>query len=396
MGSKWAIGIRGHVVTARTDLELVPGTRLRAHVHSDGAGFVLRLGERPTDALATALARQGVAGDESSKLIARSLMAVGLPVRAETVALLRRIMTSWAPRPPLGRLTPSRLARSLAVLLARGVDLTSPGVRLLVEQLNYDGGQDHANEDAGRRSSQQDSRRDGGEERRRRGERPPQPPQSSQPPPEAQGAAAPPPPPEPPEAAQPRVLGTRRRSPTGRGAAASVASIAEGLRRHVADRRHHNDHDRNHDLRRPVAPLAVFNHLPDQAQGGERWCVVPVAVRDQQGATAAAGTLRLCLRGAAVVRAHLDAATVGLGAAEVRATFVLPGARSGGQSGGPLRVLAEDAGSASALAAALPELADKVRNLGFEVDDIVEEDPAYDGFSTGPAAAGYQQVDTLR
>ena len=357
VGSKWAIGIRGHVVTARTALDLVPGTRLRAHVHSDGSGFVLRLGERPADILATALARQGVSGDETSKLIARSLMAVGLPVRAETVALLRRIMTSWPAQPPAARLTPSRLARSLAGLLARGVDLTSPGVRALIEQMNFDGPD-------GSQQQHTDQQRRGG----RRGPR------------------------------QQRRQGRQPRQPlklaSGGDPTSAAGSIAEDLRRHLTTPRAAHPHASHHGAgpEAGVAALAVFNHLPEQTPDRERWCVVPVAVRDDQGATAVAGTLRLCFRGQTMVQALLDAATAGPDGGKLRATFVLPG----GLSEGPLRVVAEDASSASVLAEALPQLADKVRNLGFEVDDIVEEDPAYDGFATGPAEAGYQQVDTLR
>lgn len=349
------------MVTARTDLQLVPGTRLRAHVHSEAAGFVLRLGERPADALASALARQGVVGDESAKLIARSLMATGLPVKAETVALLRRIMAGWPAHSATGRLTPSRLARSLANLLARGVDVASPGTKALVEQMNYDGERDQSSEDEGDSSSQQGSRRQRQEYQRQSDRR-------------------------------------QRQAPQGRGVSGGAgsgdggaAAVADGLRRQLA-------HGQPAAASTSAAPsaLAVFNHLPDQSSDiGERWWVLPVAVRDERGATAVAGTLRLCFRNQLMIRALLDAAAVPTGDADttaVRATFVLPiDAKAG-----PLRVVAEDAGSAALLMEALPALADKVRNLGFEVDDIVEEDPAYDGFSTAPGPPGYQPVDAFR
>ena len=76
----------------------------------------------------------------------------------------------------------------------------------------------------------------------------------------------------------------------------------------------------------------------------------------------------------------------------VSTTFVLPCAGSG-QS---IRAITTDSISAAALRDRLPALADKMRNLGFELDDIVEEDPTFDGFSDSAQPSIYEQIDTLR
>lgn len=337
-------------MTARTDLDLVPGTQLHAYVHSDGEQLVLRLGRRPADALATALARQGLVGDEAAKLIARALMSVGLPVRAESVAVLQRATSSW-PQPPRGsRLSPTRLTRSLAMLLARGIDVMSPGARQLVEVMNYEGGYSTSDDagDGDRRDGQR--RRDGGQQQQ--GRRPP--------------------------ALTGQGGGTK--DTQGGGAAASVARrLAEQLG----------------DASRQISPLAVFNHLPSRAGDGSQWYVLPVSLRAQtDGQELVAGSLRLCYRSGSLVHALLETTTHAKepNAADVSATFVLPcpgGART-------IRAIASDGSSAAALRDRLPALADKVRNLGFELDDIVEEDPTFDGFSDSAQPSIYEQIDTLR
>lgn len=127
---KWAVGIQGRVLPARTDLDLSPGASLRARVQS-AAGrvvFVLERGREAAERPAEALLRAGVPDTPEARLVAAALVRGGRPVDAGTVDRVRALLARS------GR-DARRGARAAATMLDKGIDPGSEGAAALLELL---------------------------------------------------------------------------------------------------------------------------------------------------------------------------------------------------------------------------------------------------------------------
>jgi hypothetical protein len=125
---KWAVGLKGRVLPARTDLDLAPGSTLRARVQSAAGRIVFVLDRGTAAPLADALGRQGIAATPESLLIAAALLRSGRAVDPSTVERVRTLLAK-------ARLEARRGARAAATMLDKGIDLAGDGAVDLIELL---------------------------------------------------------------------------------------------------------------------------------------------------------------------------------------------------------------------------------------------------------------------
>jgi hypothetical protein len=136
-GDKWAVGLGGRVLPARTDLDLSPGAVLRARVQSTSGRVLFVLEQSAPSPLADALLRAGVTDNPESRLIAAALVRGGRPVDPDTVARVRALLVKT-------RREARRGARAAATMLDKGIDLASTGAADLLDMISLDepGGRD--------------------------------------------------------------------------------------------------------------------------------------------------------------------------------------------------------------------------------------------------------------
>ncbi len=125
---KWAVGLKGRVLAARTDLDLAPGATLRARVQSAAGTVVFVLDRGTASPLADALNRQGMPLTQDAQLIAAALIRSGRAVDAAGVDRVRSLLAKT-------RLEARRGARAAATMLDKGIDLSSAGAADLLELL---------------------------------------------------------------------------------------------------------------------------------------------------------------------------------------------------------------------------------------------------------------------
>jgi hypothetical protein len=143
---KWAVGLKGRVVPARSDLDLAPGSVLRARVQSASGKIVFVLERGPASALADALRREGIPATPLAQTIAAALLRSGRAVEPGAVERVRGLLAKV-------RLESRRGARAAASMLDKGIDLSSEGAADLLEAICL--------EDTGDRGSRGDERRRG-------------------------------------------------------------------------------------------------------------------------------------------------------------------------------------------------------------------------------------------
>jgi hypothetical protein len=147
-GSKWAVGIKGRVVPAVSDLKLVSGQRLRARVQMQDGRVLLRLQETRSESLDGLLRRAGLPLEPDVRQIVDSFLRSGLGIRNEQVNQARRLLERT-------RLAPRRFARLIALAAEKGIDLQSPGLEELLPLLGYGEGGEGRRRYNGRRMPDQ-------------------------------------------------------------------------------------------------------------------------------------------------------------------------------------------------------------------------------------------------
>jgi hypothetical protein len=123
---KWAVGLKGRVLPARTDLDLSAGSTLRARVQSTAGKIVFVVERSVPSPLAEALGRHGIPGTPEAQLIAGALIRSGRPVDPDVISRIRALLVR-------ARLEVRRGARAAATLLDKGIDPASPGAADLLE-----------------------------------------------------------------------------------------------------------------------------------------------------------------------------------------------------------------------------------------------------------------------
>jgi hypothetical protein len=134
-GNKWAVAIQGRVFPAHSDLELIPGSIIRARVESLGKTIVLNLNKAAVEPAQAALLRQGLQGGALEALAAAALVRAGQSVNAESVEKMKGFLSRT-------KLPKEKAARSLAAMMDKDIDITGPGAERLVAAINFpsDGG----------------------------------------------------------------------------------------------------------------------------------------------------------------------------------------------------------------------------------------------------------------
>jgi hypothetical protein len=109
-GDKWAVGLKGHVLPARTGLDLSPGSTLKARVQSASGRIVFVLDRGTASPLADALGRQGIPSTPETQFIAAALVRSGRAVDSSTIEKVRALLVKT-------RLEARRGARAAATML---------------------------------------------------------------------------------------------------------------------------------------------------------------------------------------------------------------------------------------------------------------------------------------
>ena len=279
--SKWAVAIRGKVYPASSELALQPGSVLKARVSIAGGKLLLAvIGEAP-DAVRAALGAQGLPAEAGVELIARALARSGLPILADTIQKVKALLT----RTGLGA---QKGARAAATLVDKGIDLSSPGAKVLLPVLAF-------------------GQKGGEDPRRYRGKKLPE-------------------------------------------TSAAVKDLAGSLAAAPADR---------------PSVLQAYNHIRGKAQ---TWVVVPFTFGE--GEQRVEGTFKILFD---PYLARAIAFTLALD--DIAFHLPLQG------KGKSLSVFCSDERTCRAAARGLDSLRAKFHNMGLEVDDIVNDGNAFDGFS---------------
>ena len=148
-GNKWAVGIRGRVLPARSEVELSPGQRLKAVVGIQHGRITLKISGQPADPIQDLIVRQGLQPSQLLESIVTAFLRSGLAITPDRLLQVRQLLEKL-------KLDPKKFARIIAVILEKGIDPRSRGLEQLLLLLGY---------------GEQES---GGEEGRRRG-KPPEP-----------------------------------------------------------------------------------------------------------------------------------------------------------------------------------------------------------------------------
>ncbi len=134
---KWAVGVKGRVYPALSDLLLEPGAVLKARVGGSAGRLVLTVLEAEPDAVLSALTAHGIPAGGMEETIARALARSGLPVLPETIQKLRALLARAG-------MDDRRGARSAATLVDKRIDPGSPAAAALLRVFAFGqkGGED--------------------------------------------------------------------------------------------------------------------------------------------------------------------------------------------------------------------------------------------------------------
>ena len=129
-GNKWAVGIRGRVLPAFSEVELTPGQRLRALVGIQQGRITLKIAGQPADPIQDLIVRQGLQPNQLVQSIVTAFLRSSLAIAPERVDQVRQLLDRL-------RLDPRKFARIIAIVLEKGIDLRSRGLDQLMFLLGY-------------------------------------------------------------------------------------------------------------------------------------------------------------------------------------------------------------------------------------------------------------------
>jgi hypothetical protein len=129
-GNKWAVGIRGRVLPAFSEVELTPGQRLRALVGIQRGRITLRISGQAADPIQELILRQGLQPSQLVQSIVTAFLRSGLPIAPERLLQVRQLLERL-------KLEPRKFARLIAIILEKGIDPRSRGLERLLLILGY-------------------------------------------------------------------------------------------------------------------------------------------------------------------------------------------------------------------------------------------------------------------
>jgi hypothetical protein len=127
---KWAVGVRGQVFPALSDLLLQPGSVLRARVGGSAGRLLLTISSVEPDAVVQALSANGLPSGGVEELLARALARSGLPLLPDTIQKLKTLLARAG-------VDERKSARAAATLVDKRIDPGSPGAASLLRVLAF-------------------------------------------------------------------------------------------------------------------------------------------------------------------------------------------------------------------------------------------------------------------
>jgi hypothetical protein len=140
-GGRWAVGIRGRVLPASSEVELTPGQRLKAVVDIQGNRIILKIAGEAADPIRELVQRQGLQPGEAVESLVTAFLRSGLSITPDRLLHARQLLERF-------RLDPKKFARLIAILLSKGINPRSPGLEHLLHVLVY--GEEDQGRDRGR------------------------------------------------------------------------------------------------------------------------------------------------------------------------------------------------------------------------------------------------------
>lgn len=132
IGNKWALGLKGQVLAARSEIDLFPGETIRARVSRVGRQIFLKINYKSENRLETLIAQSGLATDAVSKQIVAAMLRSGLSLNPAVIQRIRELLSQ-----PQRRENGRRLARIIATLFDKNLEGDSPAFSGLIELLGF-------------------------------------------------------------------------------------------------------------------------------------------------------------------------------------------------------------------------------------------------------------------
>jgi len=152
MGNKWALGLKGQVLAARSEIELIPGETIRAQVSRVGRQIFFKINSKPENRLETFMAQSGLALDAVSKQIVAAMLRSGLTLDPAMIQRIRQLLVRHKGRR-------NRLARVIAMIFDKNLECDSPAFTGLIELLEF-GEEGSKNRGQGREQRQRRSKKE--------------------------------------------------------------------------------------------------------------------------------------------------------------------------------------------------------------------------------------------
>jgi hypothetical protein len=152
MGNKWALGLKGQVLAARSEIELIPGETIRAQVSSVGRQIFFKINSKPENRLETFIVQSGLELDAVSKNIVAAMLRSGLTLDPAMIQRIRELLVRHRGRR-------NRLARIIAMIFDKNLAGDSSAFTGLIELLEF-GEEGSENRGQGREQRQQRSKKE--------------------------------------------------------------------------------------------------------------------------------------------------------------------------------------------------------------------------------------------
>ncbi|MCD6123322.1 MAG: hypothetical protein J7K04_15930 [Spirochaetales bacterium] len=112
--NKWAVSIGGRLLTAYSDIDLIPGQIIKAKVLLEENRLILKITNKNIDTVNVLLEKYGINSDSLTRSIVLSLMRTGLAVREEYIIAIKSLIKN-------SKKAETKLIRLLAIMLDKGI-----------------------------------------------------------------------------------------------------------------------------------------------------------------------------------------------------------------------------------------------------------------------------------
>jgi len=127
---KWAIGIKGNMFPASSQIGLVPGQTFRAQIFFEDKKLILKLIDRQIAPFELLIKNQGLIQDAISESIVASLFKSNLKIDSEVISRFRKILEKL-------KRNDQRASRLLASIFDKSINLSDEYLEKMFEILEY-------------------------------------------------------------------------------------------------------------------------------------------------------------------------------------------------------------------------------------------------------------------